>query len=217
MDEQLTECERIHDGETCLDHGVSQDRACALCRRRGWPQQTESDRKPKDLDPTMLDGGFTTDAGVTAWNIGEDGDVLLLGHHDDDAAWAAYVAWSLWYVGEEPHDSAREVYDITRRYAAFSDHSEGCDLVECHCEEEACEACRTGNHDGCTEPDYCECATGYDHDFKGPWPCRCECYCDEYSWWVSTTKSGHEVTWISFSYEKSKALRDAASRPGQSG
>jgi hypothetical protein len=164
---------------------------------------------PKTLDPADLDfQPLSTGARATA--IGEDGDVLILGHLDDDAAWATFVAWRTYYDGDTPDDGDRPYYDINRRHASFSDHSEGCELVDCACDEQACDPCRAGNHDGCSDADYCECAAGYDHEFEGAWPCNCECHCDEYAWWVSATKpgTGHPVTWVSYSYAKAKALAD---------
>ena len=180
-------------------------------------EHTAEKAQPKTLDPNDL-GMYLLRSGVRAASVGEDGDVMFMGHHDDDTAWALYVEFQTYEQGScdlTLEDS--KVYDIERRYAAFSDHSEGCELVDCACDEDACEACRAGKHDECAD-DLCECSSGYDHDFDGPWPCSCECYCDEYAWWVSATKSGHEVTWVRWSWAKNRALAMASANstpPGQ--
>lgn len=171
--------------------------------------------QPKTLDPDDL-GMHLLRNGVRASSVGEDGDVMLMGHHDDAAAWALYVEFQTYEQGScDLTMEDRQVYDIERKYAAFSDHSEACDMVDCTCDDRACKPCREGSHDVCDELDHCECKGEYDHEFDGPWPCSCECYCDEYAWWVSATKSGHEVTWVRWSWAKDRARRQVVSSPAQ--
>ena len=175
-------------------------------------QSTEKARV-KILNPDELDGWFLTASGVRVATIGEDGDVLLLGHHDDRAAWSLFADFRSRYDGEELSWEDMEVHDIERKYASFSDHSEGCCLMDCDCEaDDVCGPCLAKNHDGCESP--CLCADDYEHDRPSEWPCSCECYCDEYAWWVDTTKSGHEVTWVRFSYAKDAERRKRHMPPG---
>lgn len=170
----------------------------------GTPSTPEK-TQPKTLDPDDL-GMHWLRTGVRASSVGEDGDVMLMGHHDDLTAWALYIEFQTYEQGScDLMLEDREVYEIERCYAAFSDHSEACDLVDCVCDEKACAPCRSGDHVACTDPDACECATDYDHEFEGAFACTCECYCDEFAWWVSATKSGHEVTWVRWSWAKNKA------------
>lgn len=159
---------------------------------------------PKVLDPNDLQMHQLA-SGVRVNSVGEDGDVMLMGHHEDVKAFALFAEWKRYYDGDTLTWEDSKVYDIERKYATFSDHSEGCEKVNCGCEDDVCEPCRTGKHDGC-DGDSCECAAGYDHDFAGPFPCTCECFCDEYAWWVIGSKAGHEVTWVRWSWAKSKAL-----------
>lgn len=165
----------------------------------------EKDTRPKTLDPADL-GMHLLASGVRASSVGEDGDVILMGHHDDQTALVLFAEFQRYENGETLTADDLEVYEVTRRYAAFSDHSEACDLVDCTCDDRACKPCWGGDHAGCDEPDHCECSDD-GHDFDGPWPCSCECYCDEYAWWVSATKSGHEVTWVRYSLDKFNARR----------
>lgn len=156
------------------------------------------------LDPNDLDMHLTK-SGVRVSQVGEDGDVLLIGHHDDATAWSLYAEWTGYYDGIEVTLDDAKVYDIKRRFASFSNHSEACELIDCQCPERACTSCLAGKHDECTDKD-CECADDWDHDHPGTSSCFCECYCDEFAWWVNETKSGHEVTWVRYSPVKAKAL-----------
>lgn len=165
----------------------------------------EKDTGPKTLDPAEL-GMHLLASGVRVSSVGEDGDVLLMGHHDDQTALALFAEFQRYENGETLTEDDLEVYVVERRYAAFSDHSEACDLVDCTCDDRACKPCRSGDHGGCDEPEHCECKDD-DHEVEGPWPCSCECYCDDYAWWVSDTRSGHEATWIRYSFDKFKARR----------
>ncbi|MDN4174715.1 hypothetical protein QWY28_17270 [Nocardioides sp. SOB77] len=155
--------------------------------------------KPRALSLDEVLGSFSTYAGVRCTAVGEDGDVLVLGHHDDAAVWAA--------VASLTGDDAPSVdHDLSRVQVAWSNHSEGCELVDCACSEDDCSPCRNGNHDAC-EADGCVCRDD-DHD-RGP-ECSCECYCDEYAWWVSeVSANGEPATWVRYSWTKAKAAADA--------
>lgn len=145
--------------------------------------------------------------GIRVCEIGEDGDFLILGHHDDEAAWRAFAQYqAMEGNGNYTWDDAKS-YDVTRGHAVFSDHNEGCERVTCSCfEDEVCAPCHEKRHDECDGESVCECSGGYDHDLPdGPWPCGCECNCDEYRWWVIATTTGHPVTWIRWSYTKHRA------------
>lgn len=166
---------------------------------------SENGASPKTLDPADLSMTLLA-SGVRATTCGEDGDVMLMGHHDDQTAWALFAEYRLRYDGEELTLDDAKTYDIERRYAEFSDHSEGCEQQECECEsDEVCVMCRHLDHDACEGQD-CLCADDYDHERPKDWPCSCECGCDEYAWWANATKSGHEVTWVRWSWQKSRAL-----------
>ena len=153
------------------------------------------------LDPNHLPG-FTVHEDVRVASIGEDGDdTLLMGHHQPDAAWAAFAAWQV-HMGNwaTPDDEPREHYEVRQAFGAFSHHSEGCD-DEAH---EVCAACAAGDHDACASP--CLCEDDYDHDDEGssasPVPCTCE---EEFAWWVTETKTGEPITWIRYDW---RAARD---------
>lgn len=159
---------------------------------------------PKVLAPDDL-GMHLLASGVRATEIGEDGNVLLLGHHGDRRALGLFAEFSLYRDGYEMTEDDLSVYDVRRSHASFSDHSEGCERVNCECEQDdCCIECRYLNHDECDGQD-CLCADDWDHDRPKEWPCSCECYCDEYGWWAAETKSGHEVTWVTYSWTKAKA------------
>lgn len=171
----------------------------------------EKGQTPKTLDPADL-GMHLTASGTRVSEVGEDGDVMLMGHHDDRTALGLFAEFRRYNDGETLTEDDLRDYDVERRYATFSNHSEGCELDECECEsDEVCVPCRHLDHDACEGQD-CLCADDYDHERPKDWPCSCECYCDEYAWWANATTSGHEVTWVRWSWQKSKARR-VSSRP----
>lgn len=165
---------------------------------------TESPVKDyKTLALADVISSFEECAGLRCTSVGEDGDVLILGHHDEAACWAAFAA----LTGD---DSGPDYYDLRQTQVGWANHSEGCEVVACSCADDRCDACNKGEHDACSEPDDCVCAS-WDHDAV----CRCECYCDEYAWWVSDVRvNGEPATWVSWSYKKAAAQRAADSPSG---
>lgn len=150
---------------------------------------------------------FELHEGVRIAGVGEDGDTLILGQPDEPTCWSAFEK----LTGEA---DAADHYDLRRVQVAFANHSEGCEAVECSCEEDdTCELCREGRHEECT--DSCLCADDYEHDRPAKWPCACdeECYCDEYGWWVGeVAANGEPATWVSYSYKKARARHQEAGR-----
>lgn len=73
-----------------------------------------------------------------------------------------------------------------------------------------CPQCQTGAHDACPGEHECECADGYDHEATSTWLCGCECWCEDFAWFVEGAKSGHEVTWVRWSPAKAEAARTSA-------
>lgn len=153
---------------------------------------------PRALALEDVIDSYEIHAGLRCAQVGDDGDVLILGHHDDAACWAAYEA----LTGD---DEGPVYHDLKRTQVAWSSHSEGCELVDCACERDnVCNGCRAGTHDAC-EP-FCECDADYDHERPETWPCSCECYCDEYAWWVSEVRAnGEPATWVQWSFAKASA------------
>lgn len=164
----------------------------------------------KTYDPDELTESWGTYNGLRLTRVGEDDDILILGHHDDETAWAAWAAYAREYNGlDDDAGHPSESYDLIPSYATFSDHSEECELVACSCADQACPACRRGAHGECEGSPACECP---DWDHERDWAAQCtscECYCDEYAWWVAEVKNGHPVMWVRWSYPKARARREA--------
>lgn len=162
----------------------------------------------KELTPDEL--GLDEFDGIRACTIGEDGDVLLIGHWSEGLTWQAFKALRRYEAGEWDEGDPSEIYKFTRGHAHFSDHSEACATVDCSCvEDSCCEPCQGGRHEDCN--DSCLCADDFEHDVPEghDWhTCQDDCCCDEYAWWVSEAKSGYEVTWIRYDWEKARALRE---------
>ncbi len=166
-------------------------------------------------DPNELPG-FKVCGGIRVASIGEDGDVLLIGHHDPDAAWSAFADYQVhmgyWATVE---DEPREDYQVRQAHAAFSRHSEGCEDQA----PEVCAACAAEDHDSCAPP--CLCEDDYDHDDEGPSATPVPCTCDEeYAWWVSESKTGEPVTWIIYDWTAARERRNQTEctctpRPGR--
>lgn len=132
---------------------------------------------------------------LTPW--GEDGATLIFGHHEPRRVAAVLAKHWRWCDGLTVGEYGT-LADVLPRISAplwctFSEHSEGCELVNCGHRDEMCEACQKGDHAACAG-DECECADGLEYDPHDPalapdGGClMCECYCDEYAWWGEFVK-----------------------------
>lgn len=177
--------------------------------------------EPTYFKPENLPGMHVLDNGIRLHAVGEEGDLLILGHHDDTTAIEALAAFQAWHVGETLSEGDRGLYDVERSFASFSDHNPDCELACCTCEEEACESCRRGAHTDCSaqggiSDEYCLCEDDYDHEIATGQSinasCGCECWCDEHLWWAFPTRVGHEVTWVRYSHARARARVEAIIR-----
>lgn len=164
----------------------------------------------KEFDPKDLGGFVWSVSGHRAADLGDDGNVMILGHLDDVTALAAYAEHQRYNSGDDLSAEDLKFYDVSREQVVFVDHDEGCEAVCCACEEQVCDACREGGHDACDG--CCECLDGFGHELPSSGICACECYCDDYAWWAINVKPGHghPVTVIRYSWKKAREMRSAA-------